>query len=453
MIALLQAGLFISPPSISKSCHEPAFVATTSAGELLRKSTSGSPCACVRNCAMFWAKKQTFSEPQGGFMQGIEVSHANAAIQAILSAFYSLNACTADEALGQVLAYGKSDTLGLDATPEINIVHRLLEYDHHAVVITEETGEEKFNFADSEDPRKYKNIFFCDPTDRSRQIKEMLETVEDKTQRVGKIFRNPKVQKDWETRYGGIGAISGCSSAITCLRDGVPIFAVIVNYITQQLFLSCSAGNYVLSLPEEYQPKKPITVGHITTKGERVYFHDLYHLDLRRYVTFVGKAGYKENLADSRLMNGDEIDRLREYDVPGGPLRILYLSTFQPEANRLGFILSNGEKVTEWIHWLPFVMFAKKQNDDSAAALKIFEVYQDRPWTKEGILMSTPPAYSIFRPTISDPKKMVIDVSKFSNFPNPSQIRATLVVTPYDNDWMTRVVRQYGYRPIELYYE
>lgn len=385
-------------------------------------------------------------------MQGIEVSHCNAAIQAILSAFYSFNASTAEEALRPV-HYGKNDTLSLDATPEINIVRRLLEYDHHSVVITEETGEELFNFTDSSDPRKYKNIFFCDPTDRSRQVKEYLETVEDKSRRVGEIFRHSDSLKVWEALYGGTAAISGGSSAITCLRDGVPIFSLIANFITQQLFLSCSAGNYVFNLPEEPLRNRVVNVGYLKAHGKRVYFQDLDHKDVRRYVTFVGKSGYRENLTDSRLMGADEIDRLREYDVPGGPLRILYLSTLQPEAKQLGFIMANGEKITEWIHWLPYVLYAKKLNDDSAPALRLFEVYQDRPWTKEGILMSTPPAYSIFRRSAQDSRKMVIDVAKFSNFTNPSQFRSTLVVTPYDNDWHTRVIQQYGYRSIELYSE
>lgn len=386
-------------------------------------------------------------------IQGIEVSHCNAAINAVLSAYYSFMASTAEEALRPVLAYGKSDTFGLDATPEINIVRCLQEYDQHSVVITEETGLENSFSADSTDPRKYRTIFFCDPTDRTKQLREILEAVKEQTQHVGDIFRSRDLQEDWEKRFGGTAAISGGSSAITCIRDQVPIFSVIANYITQQLFLSCSAGNFVLDIPKEQPRTKPLTVEYITSHGKRVYFHDLDHTDVRRYVTFVGKSGYRENLHDSKLMNDDEIDRLREYDIPGGPLRILYLSALQPEAKHIGFILANGEKMTEWVHWLPYVRIARKKNDDGEPALRLFEVYQDRPWTKEGILMSTPPAYSVFKPFSQQDRRMIIDVSKFANFPNPSQIRATLIVTPYDNDWITRMVRQYGYRAIELYSE
>ncbi|MBI4127808.1 MAG: hypothetical protein HY459_01925 [Parcubacteria group bacterium] len=386
-------------------------------------------------------------------MQGVEMSHCNAVVEAVLSAYYSFMASTAEEALKPVLTYGKSDTLGLDATPEINIVEHLQRYDHYAVVITEETGEQNLHLSDSRDPRKYRTIFVSDPTDRSRQIKEVLETIQDRGRQVGEIFRSKELQEQWEQRFGAPASITGASSAITCVRRGVPLFALIVNFVTQQLFLSSSVGNYVLSLPEERQRTKPVTVDYITAHGKKVYFRDLNATDVRRFVTFMGKAGYRENFIDSRLMTEAEMEKLLHYDLPGGPLRVLYLSTLQPEEAQIGFILANGEKIVEWIHWLPFVRFAKKKNDESEPALRLFEIYQDRPWTKDGILMSTPPSYSSFRPFSPEDRRMVIDVGRFSDFPNPSRIRATLIVTPYDNDWATRVVRQYGYRAIELYSE
>ncbi|MEO8066019.1 MAG: hypothetical protein ABI643_04225 [Candidatus Doudnabacteria bacterium] len=386
-------------------------------------------------------------------MKGIEKSHCNAVIQAILSAFWSLMGSSAQEALRQVLTYGKGDTLSLDAGPEINIVRHLQRYDDHSVVITEETGQANGYFFESDDRSKYRTIFFCDPTDRSRQLKEALDSVDDKTSKVGDIFRKPEFQKDWEKRFGGIAAISGASSAVTCIRRGVPVFSVIANYITHQMFLSCSAGNYVVKIPDKQVRARPINVDFITTHADRVYFHDLDHADARLFVTFMGKSGYRENMVDSKLMDGSEIDQSLFYDIPGGPLRILYLSTLQPADKEIGFILANGEKIGEWIHWLPFVRFARKKHDDSEPALRLFEVYQDRPHTKEGILMSTPPAYSVFKPFNKHDERMRIDVSRFADFPNPSRIRATLIVTPYDNDRVTSVVRQYGYRAIELYSE
>ena len=390
-------------------------------------------------------------------MQGIEKSHCNTAIQAVLSAFHSFMSSTVEEALRpvNVNAYGKIDTLGLDAIPEINIVRSLREYDGHCVVISEEIGVENSFPADSTDPRRYRTIFFCDPTDRSRQVQEILTTISDKSQHVGDVFRTSEIQKVWEKKYGGTPAISGGSSAITCVRDRVPIFSVMVNYLTQQLFLSCGAGNFVIDISKDQSKAKAVTTDFIASHGKRIYFHDLNHSEVRRYVTFVSKQVYPDNLRDCRLMSEEEIERQREYDVPGGPLRILYLSTLQPEERHVGFILANGEKITEWIHWLPYVLFARKKSDDSAPALRLFEVFQDRPRTKDGILMAPPARYSVFTPFSKDDHRMIIDVSRFANFfpTDPSQFRATLIATPYDNNWMTGVMRQYGYRSIQLYQE
>src|SRR3989338_11230776 len=115
-------------------------------------------------------------------MQGVEISHCNAAIEAILKATYALWNSTVDEALRPILRYGKSDTLGMDAMPEITIVETLQNYDRFCVVITEETGDrEKIHFYISEDPRRFRTVFISDPTDRSSQLKKAMENVEDKS--------------------------------------------------------------------------------------------------------------------------------------------------------------------------------------------------------------------------------------------------------------------------------
>ena len=151
--------------------------------------------------------------------------------------------------------------------------------------------------------------------------------------------------------------------------------------------------------------------------------------DMRRFVTFMGKEGYKENLLDSKLMTEADLDRSAHERFAGGPLRILYLSALQPANKPIGFILANGEKIGEWIHWLPFIHFARTEGDQNEPALRIFEVYQDRPWTKDGVLMATPPGYSIFRPYSESDSRIVIDVGQFSHFPNPSRIRSTTLPT------------------------
>lgn len=384
-------------------------------------------------------------------MQGIEKSHCNAAIEAILKASYALWQSTVEEALSPISQYGKIDTLGMDAMPEISIIETLQRYDKYSVVITEETGErEKMHFIHSDDPRRFRTIFISDPTDRSTQLKQAMEGVNDKTQTVLTAINTPEFRQQWEKDFGNPIGITGGFSAITCIRRGVPIFSVIVNYLTRQLFLACSAGCYMFDLPIA---QIKIDLEMILIGGKKIFFKNLNSPnDMRRFVTFMGKSDYKNNFIDSGFMDESDMNKNLHYALPGGPSRALYLSTLQPDNCSIGFILANGEKITEWIHWLPYVRFAREEHDQGEAALCLFEVYQDRPWTKGGVLMSTPPPYSVFKVADSD-NRMIIDVGRFVSFPNPSFIRSTLIVAPADNQWATRAVNQYGYRPIEFFSE
>ncbi|MFA6306549.1 MAG: hypothetical protein WCV70_01510 [Patescibacteria group bacterium] len=387
-------------------------------------------------------------------MQGVEKSHCNAAIRAVLAAARALWQSTVEEALRPILKYGKSDTLGMDAMPEITIIETLRDYDRFSVVITEEIGESEKgklkNYNDYNDHRRFRTLFISDPTDRSAQIKESLEKEEDRSRTVLSVIKDPQFQEKWEKNFGKPVWVTGGSSAITCVRRGIPIFSVIVNYINRQLFLACSAGCYVIDLPDDMSE---INLDKILITGEKIFFSDTSsHGQMKRFATFMGKRGYEENFIESGFMDENDIKENLFYKFPGGPSRVLYLSISQSKDLPIGFVLANGEKITEWIHWLPYVRFARKEYDQGEPALRLFEIYQDRPCTKEGILMSTPPAYSIFKPVDND-GRMVINVGQFSSFQDPSQIRSTLILAPADNQWTNRVVNQYGFRPIEFFSE
>jgi hypothetical protein len=214
--------------------------------------------------------------------------------------------------------------------------------------------------------------------------------------------------------------------------------------------VSCASGNKKFALPPD-RPKL-IDLNNILKEGEALSFPNIDgHLaNMPKFVTFLGdkgKEGYHENFIDSGFMSEEQELKYLHYNKPGGPSRALYLSSIQAKLEPIGFILANGEKIIEWIHWLSFVRFARSEYDDSQPALSIYEVFQDRPWTKEGILMSTPPNYSIFREYNG---RMFIDTSWLLRMPNPSKLRATIIVAPYDNRWALRASSHFGYRPIKL---
>ena len=136
-------------------------------------------------------------------------------------------------------------------------------------------------------------------------------------------------------------------------------------------------------------------------------------------------------------------DDFLHHTEPGGPARALYLSELQNGHSPVGFILANGEKIGEWIHWLAFAKYAR--NHEGGKALKVFEISIERPWTKDGILMSTSRPYSIFR---GRDKDAYFDISQLRNFLTPSKFRSMIVVTPYDNDWIIFKMQQHNYREV-----
>lgn len=385
-------------------------------------------------------------------MQGVEISHLNAAISAVLKAYYDFRHSTVEDALRPISAYGKKDTLGMDSGPEITICEELVRYDAGAVVITEEIGARGFSFDNNfypNNPQTFKTVFISDPTDRSNQLKEFLANFP-KEKKIGDILEEPDISAKWEEKYSSPSSITGATSAISCIRRGIPIFSVIVNYITQELVVSCAAGNKILKLPSE-RPAL-VDLDYVRTKGEPLIFPkmDGDMKSMRKFVTFLGdagKAGYRENFIDSGLMSEENMRDSLHYGKPGGPSRALYLSALQPRSSAVGFVLANGEKISEWIHWLAFAQFARSQSDDSQPALILYEVSQDRPWTKEGVLMSTPPNYSVFREYGG---KLFIDTSWLLRMPNPSKLRSTLIIAPYDNRWALRSSSQSGFRPIRF---
>jgi hypothetical protein len=386
-------------------------------------------------------------------MLGIEQAYGNAAIQALLHANRNLMEATIEDAL-RTCPYGKGDTLGIDAIPEISIATQVKKYDQHSILITEEQSEwPGFYTSVPADPRSFKTFFISDPTDRSSQFADFLRKANNQKQRVIDAMRDPESVARWEKDFSSPVSITGPFTAITCIRRGIPVLTVLINYLTQEMFVACSAGIFKVAVNYEEGQLETLTFESICSNGERIGFGSSVkqYQGLKRFVTFLGdkrKTGYLENIHESHLMEEEELEKSIFYGLPGGPSRILYLSAILPSQQAIGFILANGEKIGEWIHWLPFIRFARSTNDSGEPILHIYEVWHPRPHTKDGILMSTSPNYSVFRQVSGG--HMVIDVSIFQRFANPSKIRSTLLVCLDSNDWAQQVVQRYGYRKIQL---
>ncbi len=387
-------------------------------------------------------------------MQGIERKYCDVCIDALIGAWRELMEVSCAETL-RTVRYGKGDTLGLDAIPELTIASRLKEFDSHAILITEELDDQAHRrWPKDSDPTKQPIMFFCDPTDRSIQLKEFFERISEKNSiaKVRELMKDCDPEKLWEEMFEPPVIITGSTAAITCVREGEIIFSVILNYIASTICVATGIGVHWYKLKNSSNSEnEKITLTEIFKNGEKLCFHGIGELgysldDCQRFVTFLGKKGYRENFNDSMLFVKNPDDFLH-HSRPPGPPRPLYLSEFQNKHGPMGFILSNGEKISEWMHWLSFVKYTRNENGDYA--LRVYEISLERPWTKNGMLMSTSSAYSLF---CEEEGKQYLDISRLRNFKRPSQFRCMMVVVPYDNERIIHVLEQHQYREITHFF-
>jgi len=390
-------------------------------------------------------------------MSGKNDVYCDACIEALLLANASLTQmCISDMLKG--VPYGtrdKKDTRAFDAVSEIQIKDCLARFDNDSVLVTEELG---VNFLDNwpafSDIAFHPSVFFCDPTDRSKQLVDFLELVpeEDRGQKFGDLLEQEGSLDRWEKIGGGPASITGALGAITCVRRGRIIFSILLNYITQELVVACSSGVKIISLEVHGNLKQNrFALFDVMKKGKTIEFNPISAespWDYFKYFTaFMGsekKTGYAENIKESDILSEEERKRFARCKEPGGPSRALYLSSLHLPDEPIGFVLANGEKITEWIHWIPFVRFAKCGERKS---LRLFEVSQTTPHTKEGILMATSPIYSVFQRFNGI---VALDVNFLRRFPNPSRYRSTLIVAPFNNEWINHLMQQLCYREIIL---
>ncbi len=390
-------------------------------------------------------------------MQGIETLYADACIQAVLAARHALMHMPIEQALGKT-RYGKGDTYGLDGGPEIaikNVIHRLKD---DALFVTEET-DPQFGSHWS-DGTQFPVTFFCDPTDRSKFLRLFIERANASgrnSRKVGELLYECDREAEWGKIFpeGKIElplSIVSPSTAITCVRHGRPLFSAIVSYLTDQIFIAGPTGAFMLKLPDYRNTKavQEVNFTFITNHGQLLHFLSAQEMCLTddeclRYATFLGKAGYQENFDATAMFVGRTPKDFLHHTEPGGPSRALYLSELQRGHGPMGFVMSNGEKIGEFVHWLTFVMNGKLA--DGQKALTMYEVSIERPWTKEGILMSTSPPYSIFRER-TDRGDYYLDVRRLRKFTHPSHFRSTLVVTQADNSTLRGIMGQHCYREI-----
>ncbi len=342
-------------------------------------------------------------------MKGIERDLRDMAVEALTKAHEEVGKLRCEFAV-ELVSGGKADTYGLDAIPEEVVKQEVNDYDGDIVLITEETGK---MYSGEKGLESTQTILICDPTDRSIKMREFLQQLIDEDPDVGaRTVENVflEYRERWKDRFGN-PTISGASASVTAIRDRQILFNVMVNYVTGELFVADSMGPRRILIKDESGEEH----------GNDVRFRSAAKAS-GKFVTFLGKSGYAENLTKSGL-------GLQEGDCPdpwtGGPLRILHLSDLGD--GDVSFIMSNGEKVCEWIGWLAWVKFARDPWQLDEDSLWAFRLFFECPRTKELVLVAPAPHYSIFAEEEGITR---VDLQRMFQLPDPSHYRETILVTP-----------------------
>lgn len=379
---------------------------------------------------------------------GIEKSYTDAEIRAIREAQRALLDTRVKDAIGKSHVLHKGDTLGLDQRPENAITSAIQKFDPYCIIITEERGAvNPFTIDGPTTVQGARTFFGSDPFDRSNQAQEFLRKHGAPEEKVIDVIRREDSKKLWEAEFGGPVSITSFTSAISCIRRGLPISSVILNHLAEEMTLACAAGIYHVPLPQDLS--KDITLDFVQKEGQRLQFPQPAYDAGQKIVSFIGKPerGYPDNFADIRLVADTDLGKHLHYNLAGGPARVLYLSNLQPETKPIGVVVANGEKIGEWIHWLAFTRFARREDDQSAPALRLFEASQNQSRMIDGYLMMPSRDYSIFV-NRENQRQCFVSSEELERKANPSKYRATLVLIPANNKWALTQVEQFGYREI-----
>jgi hypothetical protein len=219
---------------------------------------------------------------------GIEKSYTDAMIKAIWTAQRALFETWIRDAVTTSHVIHKGDTLGLDQRPENAITNALQKYDPYCIVITEERGATNpFTIDGPTNVQGARTFFGCDPFDRSNQAQKFFREHGQPDEKIADIIRRPETKDLWEENFSGPISITSSTSAVTCVRRGLPIASVILNHFAQEMTVACAAGTYHVKLPEDLG--KIIDLDFVQEHGQPLQFPQPDYDSGQKIVAFIGK--------------------------------------------------------------------------------------------------------------------------------------------------------------------
>jgi len=328
----------------------------------------------------------------------------------------------------------KEDALYLDVIPE-NMLKRLLikKYDNNVVLITEESGE--FNF---ELINKAEIVIFADPTDRSKFLKEFIEQYIKKNKNFSKktfyeLINEEKedIKNQWEALVDEPAQTSGACCSFTVIKRCRILFNIILNYITGDIIIACEDAIAYKNVNEIKEDDRSWT--DFRTWTDIKFLANKDSNENKFFVTYLGKQ-YRKFYEDANVIPSVYQPL---YSEPGGPMRILYLSNLADK--KVDFILSNGEKIGEWLGWLAFCKYSKD--------LIAYSIYPDTKtfYARDDLLMTPSPPYSILE---GENENFSLNLEKLKYISNPSRYREMIIVLHKNNDSAASFIEAQKSRPI-----
>ena len=336
---------------------------------------------------------------------GIEIGYLSAAIEALHAARFAVMA--QPPPLSLMPGTGKAGSKLFDAVAEHAIADRLLAYNSRCVIVTEEAGvigEKKYAALVS---------YVVDPFDRSRPFFRTVRGISDAKQyrNLGELF------SDTEFNMRALEAPFG---SITCILDLEIAFNAMIDYASGRVYVACKGFVGYGDINSGVDPRSLVRNGHELSFSPR---------SGSTFLCFTGDPDKDQDASVNeqstkygKILSGLGFDEAYHLGLsnPGGPARVLYLSDLYEDDGNPLFVLSNGEKVFEFLGWLAYALYSRE--------LAVYELYSAGFEARGLILQAPPPNYSAFEPRFGQ-GGFRLHVDRVIRLDPAGQYRGAIVVT------------------------
>jgi len=228
--------------------------------------------------------------------------------------------------------------------------------------------------------------------------------------------------------------------SVTSVREGRIVFSVLLEYLSGEIYLACDGVVKAASVDICPDPESIALGGRNLGFGARrgdgcvSLLGDEARSHPAASVEEISKRGTSRNVfalpseprrelfhnlgfQDRQIVKGTEF-------APG-PARILFLSdaVLLPDAEQPALILSNGERICDWLGWLAFAAFSRQ--------LAVFELSGSSVQDSKGILCAPPQHYSLFEENQSEGLR--INFARVRGLENPGKYRGAIAITCRDS--------------------